>query len=336
MEISPSQTVANIVLDHAETAEVFQRHRIDFCCRGDRSIEAAARERGVEPSVLMAQLEQAIAARKTADRPTAKELSTPALLDHIVDTHHAYLRKTLPYLQPLATKVARVHGDRNPKLRELAELVGDLVEIMIPHLDEEEQSLFPALRAGSDEVGPLLDTMVDDHLEVAALLERIRAACDDFTIPDWACSSYRALFGELAAVEQDTFTHVHLENHVLVPRFRAAAPALRFDLAAEAAALRETDAWREGRHTAKTLVRETDSRVVLIALPAGAQLLEHKTDHSIIVQVLTGRVQLATPQERIELEPLGMLFLEASVPHDLVAHEDSTVLLTINWNGKRG
>src|SRR5690606_5889722 len=107
-----------------------------------------------------------------------------ALLDHIVDTHHAYLRKTLPYLQPLATKVARVHGDRNPKLRELAELVGDLVEIMIPHLDEEEQSLFPALRAGSDEVGPLLDTMVDDHLEVAALLERIRAACDDFTIPD--------------------------------------------------------------------------------------------------------------------------------------------------------
>jgi len=53
------------------------------------------------------------------------------------------------------------------------------------------------------------------------LLERVRAAGDDFTLPPWACNSYRALFSELAQLEGDVFTHVHLENHVLRPRFSA-------------------------------------------------------------------------------------------------------------------
>ncbi|AUX22839.1 uncharacterized protein SOCEGT47_033550 [Sorangium cellulosum] len=63
--------------------------------------------------------------------------------------------------------------------------------------------------------------MRDEHLAVAKHLETIRDASDDFALPDWACGSYRALFGELQAIEQDIFQHVHLENHVLAPRFGA-------------------------------------------------------------------------------------------------------------------
>jgi len=47
----------------------------------------------------------------------------------------------------------------------------------------------------------------------------IRVASDDFALPDWACNSYRTLFSELQQMESDVFTHVHLENHVLQPRF---------------------------------------------------------------------------------------------------------------------
>ena len=42
--VNPSEQVAKVVLEHSECAEVFQRHRIDFCCRGDMSIEQAASE----------------------------------------------------------------------------------------------------------------------------------------------------------------------------------------------------------------------------------------------------------------------------------------------------
>ena len=62
--LSPTQPVANIVLDHSECAQVFQQHRIDFCCRGELSLEQAAKERGVELTALLGQLERAIEERR--------------------------------------------------------------------------------------------------------------------------------------------------------------------------------------------------------------------------------------------------------------------------------
>lgn len=338
--LTDSQTIANIVLEHSETAEVFQRHRIDFCCRGERSVETAARERGIEPDELVRQLRHAIEERRGADQGdrNMKELTTAALVDHIVGKHHAYLRKMLPFLVPLAKKVARVHGEHNPKLLDLRDAVEELSDALLPHLDEEEQDLFPALRQttgeATGEAARILGTMMDDHLAVAALLERIRNASDDFTIPDWGCGSYRTLFGELQALERDTFTHVHLENHVLKPRFEGQAPATSttvFALAREATVLRAMPAWQDSGHSAKTLVRTRDARVVLMSLRAGAKISEHKTDHGVSVQVLDGRVQLHMPTERVEIGAQEMVFLAAGEPHDVVAQEDSTVLVTISW-----
>lgn len=220
------QSVANVVLDHSECAEVFQRHRIDFCCRGQLSVEAAAQARGLDVDSLVADLTRAIAGRDGAPAEDPRTLSTPWLVAHIVATHHAYLRRALPFITTLAAKVARVHGDHNPALRELDQAVAELAAALIPHLDEEEEVLFPAMmarHADARALAPGLEAMTDDHHAVARLLERIRKAADDFTLPDWACTSYRTLFAELQKLEADTFTHVHLENHVLQPRFSADA-----------------------------------------------------------------------------------------------------------------
>ena len=84
--------------------------------------------------------------------------------------------------------------------------------------------LFPALTAKEPDRAALakdFGAMQEEHLGVAKLLEQVRAASDDFTLPEWACNSYRTLFAELKQVESDVFTHVHIENHVLRPRFVA-------------------------------------------------------------------------------------------------------------------
>ena len=65
--LTASQTVATTVLDYSETAAIFQRHRIDFCCRGHLSIEQAARERGVELAALMKSLGEAIEIRRVGE-----------------------------------------------------------------------------------------------------------------------------------------------------------------------------------------------------------------------------------------------------------------------------
>ncbi|MBK8170863.1 MAG: iron-sulfur cluster repair di-iron protein [Sandaracinaceae bacterium] len=219
------QTIANVVLDHSECAQVFQRHRIDFCCRGGVSIEAAAALGKVDVEVLVRELTQAIEDRHGEARADRRELSTPQLIEYIVATHHAYLRKALPFVLALAEKVGRVHGARNPKLNEIASAVQELGDALLPHLDFEEGVLFPKLldaHTGPTELHEPLAEMQSEHLVVAKLLRTIRSAADDFALPDWACNSYRTLFSELQQMESDIFEHVHLENHVLEPRAKGA------------------------------------------------------------------------------------------------------------------
>lgn len=223
--IERHQTVAAVVLDHSECAEVFQRHRIDFCCRGDMSIEDAAKAKNLDAADLLRELWSAVAERHTESSDDPRNLPTAVLVAQIVSRHHDYLRRALPFIQTLAAKVGRVHGDHNPKLRELDAAVQELADTMMSHIENEEDALFPLLLGEGAERGALqaqLDEMTEEHRTVATMLERVRAAADDFLTPEWACNSYRTLFAELADLERDTFAHVHVENHVLRPRFLVA------------------------------------------------------------------------------------------------------------------
>lgn len=222
--LDPTQTVARIVLDHSASAPVFQRHRIDFCCKGDMSLRDACASRGLEEAVVLADLERAIRSRAGEVTQDVRSLSTPGLVAHVVATHHEYLRRTLPFARTLAAKVGRVHGDKDPRLQELADVVAELEDQLVPHLDEEEQVLFPALSTRNPDralVERELKAMHEEHLSVGKLLERMRELSGEFSSPSWACNSYRTLMSELEQLEGDTLQHVHVENHVLMPRFVA-------------------------------------------------------------------------------------------------------------------
>lgn len=218
-------TVARTVLDHSECATVFQRHRIDYCCKGNMTLAAACEERGLAPAVVVADLERAISERSPTSGPHFQSLPTASLIAYVISTHHDYLRTVLPVVRGLATKVARVHGDHNPHLLELETVVGELAEALLPHLDDEEQVLFPAMMTRNPPkalIAAELAKMQTEHLAVGTLLDRMRTATENFLLPEWACTSYRALFKELEQVEGDVLRHVHLENHVLLPRFLTA------------------------------------------------------------------------------------------------------------------
>ncbi len=109
-----------------------------------------------------------------------------------------------------------------------------------------------------------------------------------------------------------------------------AAPTLQFDLSAEIARLHAEEPWQAG-HTAKTIAKYPDFRLVLVAMKAGAQLLEHKTYGRVSIQALSGRIQLHLPSGVVELAAGGLLTLDREMNHDVQALEDSTFLLTIAW-----
>lgn len=220
--IDPQRTVSEVVLDHSECAPVFQRHRIDYCCKGDVPLAEACRGRGLDVAGLVGELERAIAERRGDAGDDPRTLSSTSLVAHLVSRYHEPLRRTLPFVHGLALKVARVHGEHNPRLVELADVVAELVDALGPHIEAEEATLFPAVTSPCPDPAVIraeLAAMREDHLAVGALLERMRAASEDYAVPDWACTSYRTLFRELAQLEADMLRHVHLENHVLLPRF---------------------------------------------------------------------------------------------------------------------
>ncbi|WP_053237969.1 DUF542 domain-containing protein [Sandaracinus amylolyticus] len=222
MSIDVSRPVADLVTAHPELAAVLQRHRIDFCCRGARPLRDWCADRGLDTAVVARELDAAIAARvPTDDDPRA--LSTPALAQHIVTRHHGYLREALPFLVPLAAKVARVHGDRDLRLVELRTIVEELDASLRPHLEREELELFSMIARGDRVPQHELDAMREEHLGVGALLERMREAARDYVVPEGACRSWTTLLRELETLERDVLIHVHLENHVLAPRLESEA-----------------------------------------------------------------------------------------------------------------
>jgi regulator of cell morphogenesis and NO signaling len=219
-------TVAQIVAEHGATARVFRRHDIDFSRRGDATVLEVCRERHLDPEEVFAQVEDAIiAAGGQARGDGPRQVPDAALVAHIVEHHHAYARRALPYIVPLLAKVAGRHGKRNRQLNALCDVGQQLADMLEAYLDEEEQELFPALLAGAREaVRCELKQVVQHHREVRLLLARIRSLADGYVAPEWGDRSYRVLMEELEGLEEEVLEHVHLENYVLIPRLLSRYP----------------------------------------------------------------------------------------------------------------
>ncbi|QYH19583.1 XRE family transcriptional regulator [Corynebacterium aquatimens] len=75
--------------------------------------------------------------------------------------------------------------------------------------------------------------------------------------------------------------------------------------------------------------RFADATVVRLAFAPGDALPEHKAARPIIVMGQTGRVNFTAEGETISLQSGTAVHLEADIPHDLCADEESTVTLLI-------
>lgn len=104
-----------------------------------------------------------------------------------------------------------------------------------------------------------------------------------------------------------------------------------FELNKEIESLRSDIGWRRGGHSARTLAKHDDLRVVLIALAPGVRMGEHVVDARVTIQTVAGSVRLWLGERAIAL-PLGsLLVLDRALTHDVEALEESAILLTVTW-----
>ncbi|HEY5214056.1 MAG TPA: hemerythrin domain-containing protein [Acidobacteriaceae bacterium] len=154
------------------------------------------------------------------------------LIQHIVRTHHRYVRCELPRLVEMAHKLTGKHGARAPELKEVETLLDALHAEMFAHLQKEEQVLFPFIAQMEEEtagfassalacfqtVAQPVSMMVREHESAEGLVAEMRRLTNEFKTSAWACPTHVALYAGLNQFERDLRKHVHLENDILVPR----------------------------------------------------------------------------------------------------------------------
>jgi regulator of cell morphogenesis and NO signaling len=59
--------------------------------------------------------------------------------------------------------------------------------------------------------------MMHEHDGAGEAMAQIRRLTGDYTPPDDACNTFRAMYDALKHMEQDLHRHVHKENSVLFP-----------------------------------------------------------------------------------------------------------------------
>ncbi|EGQ1734527.1 iron-sulfur cluster repair di-iron protein ScdA [Staphylococcus pseudintermedius] len=220
--IATQDKVADIVTHYPKTADVFRKHGIDFCCGGQISLEeAVSNHPKLSLTPLLQELEDASQQQGEGMQP--QYLSVPSLIQYIQARYHDTLREEFKQLTPYVTKLSRVHGPNHPNLVTLKSTFDAFKSAMLTHTDEEDQNAFPKLVRSAngetvEDIGAVVQSLVDDHDEAGALLQQMRELTHDFQPPAEACGTWRLVYDRIAHLERETHAHVHLENHVLFPK----------------------------------------------------------------------------------------------------------------------
>jgi len=227
---SPLDTkIGDLVLEQPAAMRLFEGLNIDYCCGGHRTLAEACRVSDQDPEAVLLQL---AALEAGAAAPTDPKVWADAplsdLVAHIEATHHVFTRTELARVAPLMAKVAQVHGENHPELARLEQCFQAMHADLIPHLEKEEQILFPYIRAMEQPSGPggscfgsvanPVNAMQAEHEAVGDLLREVRILTHDYTPPADGCASFRSLYMGLQQLEEDLHLHIYLESHLLFPR----------------------------------------------------------------------------------------------------------------------
>ena len=217
--------VSDWVTQYPQTAVLFEELHIDYCCGGCIPLSVACQGQGLDPDDILSRLTGTAAVSNPGSAKNWSDSSLSELCEHIVATHHSWLRIALPRLTDLIDKVVKAHGASRPELAELQHVFAELRGELEPHMFKEERILFPAIQqlehSSSRPQFPFgtvanpIRVMEDDHDTVAAALQRIRMLTKGFQVPDDACNAWRAMLDDLRQLESDTHMHVHKENNIL-------------------------------------------------------------------------------------------------------------------------
>lgn len=230
MENIEEKTVAEIVTENIKTADIFKRNGIDFCCGGNVKVQDICKKKGVDFDKVKEEI------LNIGNAPTgAQDFNTwdlDFLADYIINTHHKYVSGANKILVEYSDKVAKVHGHHYTETVEINKLFHSIVAELNSHMQKEEMILFPFIKelAAAEKnnvaitpppfgsIQNPINMMEDEHTGAGEILVKINELTNNFTPPEGACNTFKALYAGLEEYQNDLFQHIHLENNILFPK----------------------------------------------------------------------------------------------------------------------
>lgn len=231
MENTLEKTIGQMVAEDYRIAQVFKNHKIDFCCKGNRSIEEVAEKKALDIHVLLEEIHE-IQKQTNADDVDFKLWPLDQLADYIEKKHHRYVEERIPVLTQYLNKLCKVHGERHLELFQIEEHFNASAGELTLHMKKEELVLFPWIRkmVNAEKKNAPLDRphfgtvknpigmMMQEHENEGERFRLIAELSNDYNPPVDACNTYRVAFSLLKEFEEDLHRHIHLENNILFPK----------------------------------------------------------------------------------------------------------------------
>lgn len=228
-----NMTVAEIVTNDYRTAEIFRIYDIDFCCGGKISLAEACIPLKISSKNVIEKIEQLDNdANDKAAGIQYNEWSPSFLADYIQNTHHAFVKNSIPVIAAYLDKIVSVHGENHPELHKVQALFLASANELSEHMKREELVLFPYIKQmievkkdkrkyekpGFGSVLNPISQLISEHTNEGSRFWEIAALTNNYTVPKDACNTYMVTISKLNEFERDLHLHIHLENNILFPK----------------------------------------------------------------------------------------------------------------------
>ncbi len=223
------QSLASIVTEQFQSAQVFEKYNLDFCCKGKKTLAAACEDNGLAIDEIMQELHLVL--NKKNDDKNFNEMSAEELISYIILHHHFYVKQSLPNILSHIEKVVYKHGLSYPYMVEVLDIFQQVNDEMIEHMQKEELILFPKIReietslnfnktpnVSTEALSKPIEVMEIEHEFVGEALSKIKVLTNNYSIQDEMCTTFKITINELKEFEENLHQHVHLENNILFPK----------------------------------------------------------------------------------------------------------------------
>ncbi len=220
--------IEEIVNDNYVYASVLHYFGIDFYATPEETLEEACAARGLNPTVVMEELERAGAENATEEDLSLFSYPVGLIISYLKHSHQIFIKRKLPYLASLICN----HTLPQQEIDDLKLIFPIFVEDFIYHIYEEEDTLFTYIQHldaalnGPYNIAELYYDMERHSIQKYAMehdvhddeMRGIRKITSNYHIDGSTSLHVKVLYSELQAFETLLKSHAHIENGILFPR----------------------------------------------------------------------------------------------------------------------